>query len=716
TDLQSASVPRNQTSVWLGKLRQYEKRTVVSGDSDLLVFKSVDSLLRPVPKAKSYALFERKDVLKALGFQQHWQLELLAIVNRSDFAMNVPGIGLAKSTALIVSLDESLTVQEKGEMFVQETNKRRLKDKDPATAEQFRISIRIFHDIQDTPMGVRQQTASDISDFLERIQYLQHLKDQRIQVARANHFQRSQIPFHQPNRPLALNPYRPIFSSADAMLKSKTISMDTVMTCPPCPPPPDMRSGVKKPHVIKSRRKKKKPLPTKQKTRSFVQRDPGTPKRNLTVATKDEHALRRAFKSKSLDLGSVMGSAIKNGMDKDIAWRIAQRIQMVTEVLNDVERRAYECVALYISHLLPPPSAESSLQSSSSTSCSSSSTTPVPPPRPSKEIGEKLSQMVSTDRTFYNNLGRLLLTGELGDCSGYLEAFELYRNLITQPDPDNPTAIRLPNFSPPNKDNQLDIQSNCIRPTMNRVRAAIRQHFVGAVFDVKCPRAVDNITHFFEQNASDKKFADFPTRNRHWTGRSRQPLIINKGALISTLFLDTTNPVHVNGYNWRTRTQYDQNPEFKDQRFVLRGSISTNGLQVHLLAFDTEEKKETFTTSSRTLMDDDDDDDEDDDDFDEDVMDQIIEEHELELDQMTEHERLELIEREDTPKESSASADPKGKRKAVCEEYKPKKKSLGTVAGSDSTAERHIDSERGSKMLPNVVTTFKILDGCYPHN
>ncbi|KAG0344692.1 hypothetical protein BG004_004249, partial [Podila humilis] len=105
---------------------------------------------------------------------------LLAIVNRSDFAMNVPGIDLAKSTALIVSLDENLTVREKVEMFVQEANKRRLKDKDPATAEQFRISARIFHDIQNTPMGVRQQIASDTSDFLERVQYLQHLKDQHL--------------------------------------------------------------------------------------------------------------------------------------------------------------------------------------------------------------------------------------------------------------------------------------------------------------------------------------------------------------------------------------------------------------------------------------------------------------------------------------------------------------------------------------------------------
>ncbi|KAG0349256.1 hypothetical protein BG004_000036 [Podila humilis] len=97
--------------------------------------------------------------------------------------MNVPGIDLAKKAALVISLDENLTVQEKVEMFVRETNKRRLKDKEPARAEQFQISTRIFHD---TPM--------------ERLQYLHHLRDQQIQVARANYFQRSQIPFYQPNR------------------------------------------------------------------------------------------------------------------------------------------------------------------------------------------------------------------------------------------------------------------------------------------------------------------------------------------------------------------------------------------------------------------------------------------------------------------------------------------------------------------------------------
>ncbi|KAG0282628.1 hypothetical protein BGZ98_006684, partial [Dissophora globulifera] len=63
-------------------------RIAVSGDSDLLVYSTIPSVLRPMPGGKGYAMYHKQHVLDALEFTNAVQLELLGVVCHSDYAEN----------------------------------------------------------------------------------------------------------------------------------------------------------------------------------------------------------------------------------------------------------------------------------------------------------------------------------------------------------------------------------------------------------------------------------------------------------------------------------------------------------------------------------------------------------------------------------------------------------------------------------------------------
>ncbi|KAG0286486.1 hypothetical protein BGZ98_005057, partial [Dissophora globulifera] len=64
---------------------------VVSGDSDLLVYQAIDSVLRPIPRSRLYAIYDNADVLDILKFDDPIQLVLLGIVSYLDYAKNIYG-------------------------------------------------------------------------------------------------------------------------------------------------------------------------------------------------------------------------------------------------------------------------------------------------------------------------------------------------------------------------------------------------------------------------------------------------------------------------------------------------------------------------------------------------------------------------------------------------------------------------------------------------
>lgn len=90
-------------------------RYMVSRDSDMFLHSSVGNMLRPF---KNFFLsYNREDILTALGLKEV-QMQLLAIVSRSDFTQNVDGMGLKRNCEFIKTLPTNLTLDKMLQLYV----------------------------------------------------------------------------------------------------------------------------------------------------------------------------------------------------------------------------------------------------------------------------------------------------------------------------------------------------------------------------------------------------------------------------------------------------------------------------------------------------------------------------------------------------------------------------------------------------------------------
>ncbi|KAG0062154.1 hypothetical protein BGZ92_006266, partial [Podila epicladia] len=80
---------------------------VVSGDSDLLIYKSVSMVCRPMGRHKSqwYWLYDKAAVLDALDVTST-QLVALAVISGNDYTGNIPTLGIETNRKLIKKLED----------------------------------------------------------------------------------------------------------------------------------------------------------------------------------------------------------------------------------------------------------------------------------------------------------------------------------------------------------------------------------------------------------------------------------------------------------------------------------------------------------------------------------------------------------------------------------------------------------------------------------
>jgi hypothetical protein len=76
---------------------------VISCDSDMLFYKTVPVVWRPVGSYKSrrFVPFEKNAVLEALGLSSSMQLTTLAIVSGNDYVSNIPHLAIASNRKII---------------------------------------------------------------------------------------------------------------------------------------------------------------------------------------------------------------------------------------------------------------------------------------------------------------------------------------------------------------------------------------------------------------------------------------------------------------------------------------------------------------------------------------------------------------------------------------------------------------------------------------
>ncbi|KAG0271856.1 hypothetical protein BGZ97_011152, partial [Linnemannia gamsii] len=93
---------------------------VVSGDSDMITFKSIPRFIYPLGKLREMTVIEKADLLRVMELPSDNHLLLAAIVAGNDYTSGVPYYGLSRSCDIIQSMDLPLNDIESFRLYVQE--------------------------------------------------------------------------------------------------------------------------------------------------------------------------------------------------------------------------------------------------------------------------------------------------------------------------------------------------------------------------------------------------------------------------------------------------------------------------------------------------------------------------------------------------------------------------------------------------------------------
>ncbi|KAG0286818.1 hypothetical protein BGZ98_004952, partial [Dissophora globulifera] len=575
---------------------------VVSGDSDLLVYESIDSVLRPIPRSNFYAIYDKADVLDILKFLDPMQLVLLGIVSHSDYAKNIYGFGIARNAALI----RSIPVSDVNTMLAAYLAAVKPKVKGTLNPTMFDTALAVFNNHQETPVSPIPIELNNV--FMNCLGQFQTQKALRVTNAAALHAKRHGIlPFYKAKKSKR-NQFRPLITQA-SILSGRTIIISR------CRQRPAPRRG---PQTKRRKRlAKKQKVVKKKKQPKRAKKNPAANKRTLKSATVQEHQLLKSYQQSVLTVGSIQGRLWANkGLplitdangnlmlrNRANAKAVSDRIWWAVRIINMMQQRAYEIVASDICHILGPSQGSQGSPAASTSSQSSDDT----------QGDDELEELL-TDASFYHTLGRLLWAGTLAPQSAYVKALKAYNPATGAPAPQMPHVLQAYNryvlesgfipFSAQaifNPDNQSAFPVIATHLALNAVKHAVVAHYTQAKFDTNCPSGRNPVRFFFEQNKTAKLFADFPKSKLApgfvflseselarilFSGKKTRPIMIqvlndvivyrnnlnkdvttteavnyvtgDKGELIRVLFYNVWQPRRMDGYHRKVAMQGDQ--------------------------------------------------------------------------------------------------------------------------------------------------------------
>ncbi|KAF9344082.1 hypothetical protein BGX34_006007, partial [Mortierella sp. NVP85] len=220
---------RTEADLCIGSRACNDGRTryVVSGDSDLLIYRNIHRVLRPLPRTRGvFTLYTKEDVLKTLDLPSPRHLELFGIVNENDYSDNIPTLALARNAEIIrgIPYGDMTAMRDK---YISEA--RRI-TRIPVPSTYFDMAYKCFHSLLQTLPDQRHAELNE--EFFTRqgtFQASMHLRyrvrQQRINAAlpaqstsaqaaaQAAAIQAPQIPMRRPSDKTVVNMYRPVFAT-----------------------------------------------------------------------------------------------------------------------------------------------------------------------------------------------------------------------------------------------------------------------------------------------------------------------------------------------------------------------------------------------------------------------------------------------------------------------------------------------------------------------
>ncbi|KAG9319191.1 hypothetical protein KVV02_003033 [Mortierella alpina] len=274
--------------------------------------------------------------------------------------------------------------------------------------------------------------------------------------------------------------------------------------------------------------------------------------------------LRKKYICKTLKVGSVRGNLVRTGsLDENEAQMVADTIQSTAALLNKIQVHAYELIALDIASII------------------SSST-----PHLTSSQKNDLEDILESD-AFYFSVVTLLCKGSLGANSQY------QRQLAAPPRTmgTRQTAAGTPRgpVEIPHAQRAFDCYKEASGFTPFFTREAEHAHSDERNF----PRTKFAPGHIYLSEADLVNIlystpATQPIIAKLMGGSSKtaaeKNVVGTKGILIKSLFHDTDSEKRLDGYHKKVSLQKDT---AKNTKYMLLGTISTNGLVLNLLAYDT---------------------------------------------------------------------------------------------------------------------------------
>ncbi|KAF9280726.1 hypothetical protein BGZ68_007048 [Mortierella alpina] len=703
---------RSESDTCIARVSTAGPHVVVSGDSDLLAYRTIDRVLRSIPRTSDFGWYKKEDILRTLELPTDLHLVLLAIVLKNDYGSNIKGLGIVRNCNIIRQIPQP-TDGNLDSMLQAYVAAAQAQVKKPVSKSQFNNAKRIFFDHTET---IREQSGTSNEFFTRHSREFQHLKDLRFQMAREARAARpGPVPFYVAKRSKR-NQFRPIFRTKESILSgSKEVDISKVQRheAPARAP----RKGPAR----KKQKRKQRAIKKKQKIYQKKAKKDGEEKEhyNLQASTRRDHSLRKKYICKTLKIGSVHGNLARTGsLDEDEAKIVANTIQSAAVLLNKIQVHAYELIAWEIASIIGPSST----------------------PQLTASQRSDLEDIVDSD-AFYFSLATLLCQGGLGVNSQYQRqlsapprtmgtrrtaagvargpvevphaqrAFESYQNasgfvpFFTREVKQGLGGVKVQSST-----GSATFSSTAARLALSSVKAAVRMHYLGSKFgEEERPDDVNPIEYFFEKNRQDPQFSDFP-RSKFAPGHiylleadlvsilystpATQPIITRimgglsktaaqksvvatKGLLIKLLFYDTDSAKRLDGYHKKVSLQKDT---AKNTKYKLRGTISTNGHILNLIAYDTTAPKKKRILFADDEIDFEEDDGEADDDHTDD----------------SEEEEIEVASTTVMECQVDSSAGP----------------STGDKRPHPSVSADAINWKRGSKILTNIETAFVKPEDC----
>ncbi|KAK3829399.1 MAG: hypothetical protein J3Q66DRAFT_383936 [Benniella sp.] len=559
-------------------------RYVISGDSDLLIYRNVHRVLRPLPRTRGvFTLYTKEDVLKTLDLPSPKHLELYGIVNDNDYSDNIPTLSLARNAEIIRAIHYG-DMRAMRDMYINEA--RRI-TRIPIPSTYFDMAYRCFHDLLQTLPD--QQHVELNEEFFARQASFQASMHLRYQVRRQQinaalpaqstsaqaaavqaAVQAPQIPMRRPSDKTVVNMYRPVFATLSDQQLANKFPGRQLQTLPPkdriqmlhprvyqgvntktTHPPDNDNFKPRKPRRPITQELTKKPRKKKPPRRGTARTTTAT--RQTDLATVRDRALRKLHPTVALTIGSIQGNMRKKDqqLDQQTSNAIRDHLRSCVDMLNELRQRVFWACALWIVQLMA--------------AC------------PENFLDQMLDEILD-EQGFYNNLGTLIYKGRPGRVTNT-------QGRVLVPGGQGPTAhplsplasptstmlpaspaasvhgaLPLPGTPIPTSSQQaynnfarvtglrplIDdypglTTYNAIAMVLRQVRVAIRTHYCNAEFPeenngTKQKQGESSIRFFFRRNDVVGKYKEFPT-----TGFSPSTVCLSEQALSDLMWSNLTS-------------------------------------------------------------------------------------------------------------------------------------------------------------------------------